>query len=591
MAAGALAAALADPDTIVRARAAVALGFVRHRPAKQQVYQQLTEENNAYVIEHMLWCLGRLYAQDYGDSLLPYLKHANPRVRGQAALTMNMIVNRSAAAAVAELLDDPEPMVRYYALTALSRLSPEGLGEKILPLLDDPNIDICSEAAIALGNTKDPIYHPRLMELLDDPRSAVRLAAVTGFGAMRDTLLLDKLYPFLQTEKDPAVLSQLVHAIGWHWQRSCASHLLKLTDHPDIGVRTRLPAALMRSLRKDSFDALTELANDPAWPVRAILPQQLETFASPDWGLSERAAETLKKLATDSVPAVRAAVIKSAMAFRGVMAETAINALQDPDELVQYYAFNILPFAGGRVTFDSLLQWYRNEQDNPRNEVRMAILALTGNLSPSVNIGPVQRQIFNLGITDSDRHVRQYAAAVWLKFREDHRDEVGAFDTRINARTYHDIYREYPSPPRARFITQRGEFVVELYADEAPRSVHHFIELAQSGFYDGTPVGLNNDGRTIYLGDQRADGWGVCNETLRDEINMHRVERGSLIWWVDHRHDARSQFGICLMPQPLSDFVRTVFGRVVEGMEVAEQLRPLDNIAKVEIVFPEMAAH
>jgi len=186
--------------------------------------------------------------------------------------------------------------------------------------------------------------------------------------------------------------------------------------------------------------------------------------------------------------------------------------------------------------------------------------------------------------------VRQYAAAIWLKFREDHSDKIGAFDTEINAETYPEIYRTYPSPPRARFQTSRGEFVVELYAADAPRSVHHFISLAESGFYDHTPVGVKDDSRTVYLGDQRGDGWGVCNEYLRDEINMRRIERGSLLWWVDHRHDARSQFGICLLPQPLSDFSRTIFGKVVEGMDVAEQLRPLDVIEHVEIILPELAA-
>lgn len=590
MAVGALAGALADPDTIVRARAALALGFIKHRPTKPQIYQSLTQEDNAYVIEHLLWSLGRLYAQEYGDSLLPFLQHAHPRVRGQAALTMNMITHRTAAAAVAELLDDPESLVREYALIALPRLDLTGLEEKILPLLDDPDPNIRGSAAIALGNTKDPKYYPLLEELLGDPQRAIRLAAVIALGAMRDTILLEGLYPFLQTEQDPTVLSQLVHAIGWHWQRSAAPHLMKLADYPDIGVRSKLPAAMMRCLRQEGFDALKGFIDDPAWPVRAAVPKEMEIFAQPSWGLSESAAEALKTLITDSIPAVRAAAVKSAMAFRGLVSEQALQALRDPDELVRYYAFNILPFAGGRVTFDSLVQWYRDEQDNPRPDLRMAILALTANLSPSVQIGPLQRQIFNLGITDPDRHVRQYAAAVWLKFREDHRQEVGAFETAINARTYHDFYREYPARPRARFITQRGEFIVELYADETPRSVHHFIELAQSGFYDGTPVGVNDNGRTIYLGDRRADGWGVCNESLRDEITLRRIERGSLVWWVNHRHDAHSQFGLCLLPQPLSDFIRTVFGKVVEGMDVAERLRPLDKIEKVEIIFPEMAA-
>ncbi len=585
MAATALAPLLADKDTLVRASAAIALGNIRHKTIQSDVFQALQREKNAFVIEHLLWSLGRLYVQEIADSLVPFLDYADARVRGQAALSLNLMAHQKAAGAVAELLDDPEPVARLRAATALSRLSPSGLGEKIVPCLADPDVDIAGAALIALGNTKDPAYYPYLLQALADPRRDIRLAAVTGIGAMRDTLLVRDVYPFLETEQDPGVLAQLVFALGWHWQGSVAPYFQRLQTHPDIGVRIKLPSALLRCLRQDSFEAIAGMADDPSWAVRAAVPKELESFNQPAWGHSGPAAEILRKLAADSVAAVRAVAVKSSMAFSGTLTDVTLGALEDPDELVRYYALNVLPFAGGRVTFDSLLAWYRAQQDSPRPEVRMAILALTGNLSPSVQIGPVQREIFQLGIADPDRHVRQYAAAVWLKFREDHRAEVGPFATQINAETYDEIYREYPAPPRARFTTSRGEFTVELYPADAPRSVHHFITLAESGFYNGTPVGAKDDGRTVYLGDQRADGWGVCPESIRDEINLRRIERGSLVWWVDHRHDARSVFGICLVPQPLSDFARTIFGKVVEGMDVAEQLRPLDLIEHVEIIL------
>jgi peptidyl-prolyl cis-trans isomerase B (cyclophilin B) len=257
---------------------------------------------------------------------------------------------------------------------------------------------------------------------------------------------------------------------------------------------------------------------------------------------------------------------------------------------VRFYALSILPFAGGRVSFDTLLAWYQQHQQDPRPDVRMAILALTGNLSPSIQVGDIQRTIFNLGLTDPDRLVRQYAAAVWLKFREDHRDMVGIFDSPINEATYGEYYREYPALPRVRFVTERGEFIAELYGTEAPRTVHHILSLVRSGFYDDTPVGLNDNGRTIYIGDRRGDSWGLSLETVRDEVTPRRNERGSLFMQVEHRHDARSLFGVCLGAQPGADFGRTVFGKIVEGVDVIDRLRPLDRIEKVEIISPEVAA-
>jgi len=591
MAVEALAGALADPDTIVRARVALSLGFLKHRAARPLVYQRIKDENHGFVLEYLLWAMGRLYAQEYGDSLLRFLEHPDPRVRGQAALMMNQFVYRPAGAAMIRLIDDPDVTVRRRALRALALLALPEHADLIYPKLEDPDIIIRGRAAVALGATRDTAYGRQLLALLDDPDRQVRLDAAHALYSLRDTVFIEAVYPYLLTEKDPLVLGQFVEAIGRHWQSEAAPYLLKLKDHPDIGVRVKLVGALLRSLRQDAFDALLPFADDPAWPVRAVLPAQLEYFAKSAWGHATEVVEMMVKLANDSVPGVRASVVKSAMSFGSAMRGPATDALHDPDDFVKYYALNILPFAGGKTSFDTLRQWYEDCKDDPRPDIRMAILALTANLSPSVQIGETQRKIFEMGITDADRLVRQYAAAVWEKFREDHWAEVGVFDSPINERTYDEYYREYPTPPRVRFITQKGDFTVQLYADETPRSVHHFLSLVRSGFYDQTPVGLNDNARRMNLGDRRADGWGLSRETVRDEITLRRTERGSLVWSVIHRHDARSVFGICLRPQPLYDFVSTVFGKVVEGMDTVDRLRPLDMIEKVEIVSAEIAVH
>jgi len=591
MAVDALVGALADSDTLVRARAAVSLGLLKHKPAKPLIYQSIKEENSGFVLEHLFWAMGRLYGREYADSLLIFLEHPDPRARGQAAIIMSWLAHKSAVKTIARMIDDPEVTVRRNALEAISRLSPTGLAESIAPKLKDPDLITRSLAVKALGATRDSAYAQELVALLESPEQRMRISAAFGLGMLRDTMLLETICPYLQTEQDPMVLALLVEAVGRHAHGAAAPYLLKLRNHPDVGVRTKLPMALLLSLKQDAFEALVSFADDPAWPVRAVLPRQLEYFSQTAWGHPTEAAELMAKLVADSVPGVRASAIKSSMNFGSALRGPVSAAVYDPDELVRYYALNILPFAGGGATFDTLLQWYIDHQDDPRPDVRMAILALTGNLSPSVQIGETQRKIFNLGITDPNRLVRQYAAAVWEKFREDHRDEVGVFATAINEETYDEYYREYPARPQVRFVTQKGDFVVELYADETPRSVHHFLSLVRSGFYDQTPVGINDNGRTTYLGDRRGDSWGVCDETVRDENTLRRTERGSLIWSIVHRHDARSIFGVCLVPQPMFDFARTVFGKVVEGMDVFDRLRPLDMIEKVEIISPETAMH
>jgi len=584
LAGDALIGALADPDTVVRANAAVSIGFIKFKEGKSGLLKHLQQENNGFVLGYMVWAMGRLYAQEYGDSLMPYLLHDDVRVRRQIPITMFMLSHKPAGDAVAARLDDPDPIVRRNALFAISRLQPENHASAIVAKLADDDPLIRGLAGLALGYTRDSEYYDDLVKLLDDKNRWARILATHGLGALRDTLKVKELHPYLQTEKDPGVLAQLVEAIGWHWRRESAPYLLKLKNHPDIGVRIKLLSALGRCMKGDAVDELKDFVNDTAWAVRAKLSSQLEFIIKVDRNATEKATELILQLSVDPVPAVRASAIQASMSFGSSMYLPVTAGLYDTDELVQFYAVSMYPFVGGRVPFDTLLQWYKNHQDDPRPDVRMALLALTGNLSPSVQVGAVQRDIFNAGLADPDRLVRQYAVAVWEKFREDHSAEIGIFDSPITDQTYDEYYHEYPAPPRVRFVTAKGEFVVEVYANETPRSAHHFLSLVRSGFYDNTPVGLNDDSRTLHLGDQRGDGWGMCNATLRDEISLRRAERGSLDWLVQHRHDARSVFRINLVPSPDAYMMRTVFGNVVEGMDVVDRLRPMDMIEKVEII-------
>ncbi len=591
LAVSALIESLDDPDTTVRAYTAFALGSVRGRQAKDAVYQRLKEETNPTALRFLLWTMGRLYAQDYADSLLPFLDHDNPGVRTEAALVQGAVMNREAGLALGPLLQDPDPLVRSYACHALTRLKPPALADEIAPLQDDPNLNVVASATMALGNTGDSEYHSDIVKMLEHPDRYVRYGAVMGIGALRDTTRLEKVYPYLHTEKNGGILTQLVFAVSYHAQRSSEPEFAKLIDHPDIGVRVRLADAFMRILQKDSFPYLRRLARDPAWPVRAAVPKQLEFFVQPEWGRVEEATALIKELLQDSIPAVRGSAVRSALAFRGAIREPVQATLEDPDPLVRYYAFNVLPFASGRLTFDSLLALYKHHQDDERPDMRMAILALTANLSPSVQVGPVQRQIFNAGINDPDRHVRYYAAAVWEKFRENHWDSVGAFATDITPEIYQQLYHADSTRPRVRVVTEKGTFTIELHHDEAPRAVRHFLDHVDSKFYDDTPVNPFDDARTIFIGDRRGDGWGTDPETMSDETTLRRIEKGTVYWRINLGHDSRSEFGISLLPQPFSNFLWTSFGGVVQGMDVAEQLRPLDRIIRIERVAPEVALH
>lgn len=131
--------------------------------------------------------------------------------------------------------------------------------------------------------------------------------------------------------------------------------------------------------------------------------------------------------------------------------------------------------------------------------------------------------------------------------------------------------------PEATLHTSRGSIRVELFADEAPKTVENFQRLAGDGFYDGLTFHRVIDGFMIQGGCPRGDGTGGPGYTFEDEITDHPVVRGALAMANAGPNTNGSQFFIVTAEAcPWLDGKHTVFGRVVAGMDV------VDAISRVE---------
>jgi cyclophilin family peptidyl-prolyl cis-trans isomerase len=130
----------------------------------------------------------------------------------------------------------------------------------------------------------------------------------------------------------------------------------------------------------------------------------------------------------------------------------------------------------------------------------------------------------------------------------------------------------------ARFKTQRGEFTVELYAADAPLSVENFVNLARSGFYDGTTFHRVIPGFMAQGGDPTGTGRGGPGYTFRDEFSPSRRHDGPGVLSMANAGPGTngSQFFITFGPTPHLDNRHSVFGRVTEGMDVVRSIRERD---------------
>jgi cyclophilin family peptidyl-prolyl cis-trans isomerase len=122
----------------------------------------------------------------------------------------------------------------------------------------------------------------------------------------------------------------------------------------------------------------------------------------------------------------------------------------------------------------------------------------------------------------------------------------------------------------ATITTDRGDIVVELFADKAPQTVNNFVFLAREGFYDGVTFHRVIPGFMAQGGDPTGSGRGGPGYRFEDEFHADLRHDGPGVLSMANAGPGTngSQFFITHGPTPHLDDRHTVFGRVVEGMDV-----------------------
>jgi cyclophilin family peptidyl-prolyl cis-trans isomerase len=132
--------------------------------------------------------------------------------------------------------------------------------------------------------------------------------------------------------------------------------------------------------------------------------------------------------------------------------------------------------------------------------------------------------------------------------------------------------------------TDRGTIQIELAVLDAPLTVENFVALARKGYFNGLSVHRVVPDFVVQDGDPRGDGEGGPGYSIRDELNQRPYLRGTVGMALDPWPDTGgSQYFIAHSPQPHLDARYTVFGRVVSGMDVVDQIQQGDVIRRVRI--------
>ena len=134
---------------------------------------------------------------------------------------------------------------------------------------------------------------------------------------------------------------------------------------------------------------------------------------------------------------------------------------------------------------------------------------------------------------------------------------------------------------QATLQTNHGAIELELFEDDAPKTVDNFVKLANEGFYEGGTFHRVIPDFMIQGGCPRGDGTGGPGYEFEDEPNEHHVERGALAMANRGPGTNGSQFFIVTTEAaPWLDGKHTVFGRVTSGQDVVDRISAADRDAR-----------
>jgi len=139
-------------------------------------------------------------------------------------------------------------------------------------------------------------------------------------------------------------------------------------------------------------------------------------------------------------------------------------------------------------------------------------------------------------------------------------------------------------------IKGKGTVVLELFEDEAPETVANFISLTEAGFYDGliyhhvtNSFFAHSGAFSMSMNRYRSVGYTIYDECKKPE--RRHYFRGTIATWTnsDRPNSCGAEFSIFRMPAPyFTNLNRTVFGRVIEGMEIIDNLENTHTIEEEE---------
>jgi cyclophilin family peptidyl-prolyl cis-trans isomerase/HEAT repeat protein len=576
----------------VRARAAEALGKIAALP----------ENNRAIGTE----------GKDRINSLLisalpkpPTDLKPNQDILVKLSLTALMRIHSVASIdAVAAQLSSPSPEVRFTAANSLARILAANSGKATvesiattLAALKDQSPLTRATAARALGASRNNETAEPLIALLNDNYDLIQINAIRALGLLADKRAVapliargNQLLAHYRATKDPQSAElNLIFLIS-----TALGEIKDPTALPFLKTVRTLPSGTIGS----NVETEVALANFGAEnffnyeSAAELKPGDWQAIANFSTGLGELGGDRAIKTLNEILEGKRAGALDARAqsevlrALAKVKAPNFTTVLRDQltradDVIVRATAAELLGESKADEDFIALTNAYAKTHNDIMNDAKLAILT-----SVAKSGHPQAISVLTNALKDPDYLTRHQAADLLRMLN------AGNFDGNIGAvkiehdRNYYQEAANFANRSKAviaDLICAKGRVRIELFATDAPLTVENFVTLARKGYFDNLKFHRVVPNFVVQGGDPRGDGNGGPGYQIRDEVNMRPFVRGAVGMALSGKDTGGSQFFICHSPQPHLDGGYTVFGQVIEGMDVIDKIVRGDVIEKISI--------
>jgi cyclophilin family peptidyl-prolyl cis-trans isomerase/HEAT repeat protein len=622
---------LSDGEARVRRRAALGLGRVGLPDAVAPLVTVLGSDEEPEVRQMAAFALGLIGDAAARPALQAALREPDLLVQGRAAEALGLIGDRTDADLVSGMVrthvvagafmdigpDDvtyplaPAAEAARLGLYALARLgSYEALAAAALDATYQP-VSRWWPVAYALQRLPDPRSAPALITLLGTPGRYTAAFAARGLAVIKAQDAVPPLRQIVERRSaPPAVVVQAIRALAVLGDAATVPLLtpVVIDTAADSTLRLEAMTALLTLAGAESLDLMLELITDEAPYIRGTAFRTLARIdpdaflsalsgmdADRDWTVRTAEAAALASVPPDRTGArirlllqdkdlrVVAATLNALVAAKAPGVDAILlEHLKADDFAIRTAAARGLAQLKVVPAVPALAAAYRATTGDSNYAARGAILSALAELNAEV-----ARPMLEESLRDRDWAIRVRAAELLRARGGDAAATAAAIRPSVPGRAITEAeWQGIVNPtfsPHAYIETDKGRIEIELAVLDAPLTVANFAALVRKGFFDGIAIHRVVPDFVVQAGDPRGDGEGGPGYTIRDEINMRPYLRGTIGMALDWEDTGGSQFFITHSPQPHLDARYTVFGHVVDGMEVVDRLVPWDVIRSIRI--------